>query len=95
MKLIARLLFFLFVTFLITPTIITLIEKQCDVSMFYKFSEEEHSHSKEVKVFAYTNVLSQDFLLLKTTKSSLILSENLSKHDNVSSRIFSPPPDFI
>lgn len=73
----------------------TLIEKQCDASMFYKYSEEEHSQSKEVKVFAYTTVLSQYFLHLKAVKSSLILSENLSKHDNVSSRIFSPPPDFI
>jgi hypothetical protein len=95
MKVIARLFLFLFVAFLLTPTVVTLIEKQCDVSMFYKFSEEEHSHSKEVKVFAYTFALSHDFLILKVSKSSLILSENLSKHDNVSSKIFSPPPDFI
>lgn len=94
MKLIAKLFLFLFVAFLLTPTVVTLIEKECDVSMFYKFSEEEHSHSKEVKVFAYANVFNPDFLILKISKSSLILSENLSKHDNVSAKIFSPPPDF-
>lgn len=93
MKLIAGLFLFLFIAFLTTPTIVTLLEKDCDVSLFYKFSEEEHSHSKEVKVFAYTHLISSDFLILKILKSNLILSENLSKHDNVSAQIFSPPPD--
>lgn len=83
----------MFIAFLTTPTIVTLLEKDCDVSVFYKFSEEEHSHSKEVKVFAYTNMIASDFLILKISKSNLILSENLSKHDNVSAQIFSPPPD--
>ncbi|MGA9639596.1 hypothetical protein [Flavobacterium sp.] len=93
MKHIASLFLFLFITFLLTPTIVTLIEKKCDVSVSYKFSEEEHSYSKEVKVFAYNHVSNADFLVLKISKSSLILSENLSKHDNVSAKIFSPPPD--
>lgn len=93
MKLIAELFLFLFIAFLTTPTLVTLLEKDCDVAVFYKFSEEEHSHSKEVKVFAYTHLISSDFLILKISKSNLILSENLSKHDNISAQIFSPPPD--
>ncbi|WPR71516.1 hypothetical protein SLW70_16505 [Flavobacterium sp. NG2] len=93
MRLIAKLFLFLFIAFLLTPTVVTLIEKKCDVSMFYKFSEEEHSHSKEVKVYACNQLLNSDFLVIKIEKSNLIQSENLSKHDNVSSKIFSPPPD--
>ncbi|MCW2119222.1 hypothetical protein [Flavobacterium sp. 7A] len=93
MKLIARLLFFLFVTFLLTPTIITLIEKGCDISYFYKYSEEEHSYNKEVKVIAHATIFHPELLELKIYKSSLILSENLSKHDKVLTKIYSPPPD--
>ncbi|WP_418262303.1 hypothetical protein [Flavobacterium faecale] len=95
MKLFAKLFLALFIIFLLTPTVVTLIEKKCDVSMFCKYSEEEHSHSKEVKAFEYTSAFTQVFLVIKVAKSSLIHSENLSKHDNVSSQIFSPPPDFI
>ena len=73
----------------------TLIEKGCDTSFFYKFSEEEHSDNKEVKVFACNNFFGPDFLVHKITKSSLILSENLSCHNNVLTKIFSPPPDLV
>ncbi len=92
MKLIARLFLFLFIAFLSTPTIVTMIEKSCDTSIFFSLSEEEHTQ-KEVKVFAYHLDLETGFLLGKHNKSSLVLSENLSKHDKISASIFSPPPN--
>lgn len=92
MKLIARFFLFLFIAFLSTPTIIKLIEQSTDTSMFYSMSEEEHA-KKEVKNLLYIVTSASTFELKSVTVRSLILSENLSKHDNVSRSIFTPPPD--
>jgi hypothetical protein len=95
MKQLSRLLLFLFVTFLSTPTIVTLIEKNTDISVFYNFAEEEiHKNVKEIKAN-----LNEDAHLVffdwSQQKNSKIIFENLSKHDNVFSSIFSPPPELI
>ena len=90
MKSASRLILLLFVLFIATPTIVSLIEKNTDTSYFYSMSEEELSH-KEVKAAFKLN----DYNLsdLSGRASSLILYENLSKHDNVSASIFIPPPE--
>ena len=93
MKIIAQILMFVFITFLLTPTVVSLIEKDADVSIFYSMSEEEHS-LKEVKaIVSYDNSIEVATVL--SSGSSLILSENLSKHDNIASSIFIPPPDQV
>ena len=54
--------------------------------------EEIHKELKEVKA----EIKSYDYPISTIAlKKSRIVSENLSKHDNVSSVIFSPPPEFI
>lgn len=94
MKIIASLFLFLFIAFLSTPAIVTVIEKSCDISMFFNMSEEEHHTHKEIKSIVYINNSSYiGFNDEKINNSSLILSENLSKHHNVSASIFSPPPN--
>jgi hypothetical protein len=92
MKLIARTFLILFITFLTTPTIVTMVEKSCDTSMFFSLSEEEHAQ-KEIKVFTYYEEIQVGFLIGKQNNSGLILYENLSKHDKITASIFSPPPD--
>ncbi|SDW31646.1 hypothetical protein [Flavobacterium degerlachei] len=92
MKLIARIFLFLFIVFLATPTVVTMVKKSCDTSRFFSLSEEEHTQ-KEIKVFTRYDEIQVGFLIGKNNKSSLILSENLSKHDNVTASIFCPPPD--
>jgi hypothetical protein len=93
MKIIAQILMFVFITFLVTPTVVSLIEKDADVSIFYSMSEEEHS-LKEVKaIVSYSNSI--EVVTVFSSGSSLILSENLSKHDNIASSIFIPPPDQV
>lgn len=95
MKLFVRLMLVFFITFLSAPTIVTLIEKNNDISLFYDFAEEEiQKDFKEIKgeiipdyFFAFTN-----FTQIKNTK---IIFENLSRHDNVSEEIFSPPPEVV
>lgn len=95
MNTIAKFLLFLFIAFLSTPTLVTIIKKDCNNAMFHNMSEEEHS-IKEVKNYFYTIIAYQIFTLTpRICKVNLIESENLSKHDNVSTSIFSPPPNLV
>lgn len=94
MKTVVKLVLFLFVFFLATPTIVSLIEKNCNTSMFYSMSEEEHVHHKEIKAEIKTDFCYVIPCISENT-SSLIHSENLSKHDNISASIFIPPPEQV
>lgn len=95
MKLIATAILIVFITFLSTPTIVTLIEKSTDISLFYSFSEEEvHKNYNEIKADIKESS-EYYFLDSKIVPLVLIVSENLSRHDNVADEIFSPPPELI
>lgn len=95
MKLIARFILFIFVAFLSTPTIVTLIEKNTDISMFYNFAEEEnHKDIKEIK--ADLNLgFDYPFIELNPIRDSKIISKNLLRHDNSAEEIFIPPPELV
>ena len=95
MKLIARFILFIFVALLSTPTIVTLIEKNTDISMFYNFAEEEnHKDIKEIK--ADLNLgFDYPFIELNSIRDSKIISKNLLRHDNIAEEIFIPPPELI
>jgi hypothetical protein len=93
MKLTAQILLFFFIAFLITPTIVSVIEKNADISVFYSFSEEEKAQ-KEIKAI-FNNEFSTAPDNTYQLNHSLILSENLSKHDKIFSKIFIPPPEQI
>ncbi|MGO4904386.1 hypothetical protein [Flavobacterium sp. W20_MBD1_R3] len=88
---VSKILLILFLTFLITPTIVTVIEKNSDISIFYNASEEENVH-KEIKVIFYSESPSDIIPSIKLS-SIVVHSENLSKHDNNTASIFIPPPD--
>jgi hypothetical protein len=93
MKVATKLVLFVFFIFLSTPTIVSLIEKNTDISFFYSSAELEEMH-KEIKSEFKFDTFS--ILTFKQPRiSSLVLSENLSKHDNIFSSIFIPPPDFV
>ena len=90
----SKLVLVVFIAFLSTPTIVTLIKKNTNTSVFYSFAEEEiHKELKDVKA-ELKHHFDYPFLDLKINKNSIIVSENLSRHDNVASEIFSPPPEF-
>jgi hypothetical protein len=93
MKKIAQILLFVFIAFLVTPTIISVIEKSADISVFYNFSEEEQAH-KDIKAVFNSDLVIAPVNLSKLN-SGLIQSENLSKHDKISSKIFIPPPEQV
>ena len=71
----------------------TVIEKSSDISIFFNVSEEENAH-KEIKVIFYSESPSEIISVIKLS-SIVILSENLSKHDNITASIFIPPPDQV
>jgi len=92
MKFAARLVLLMFMLFIATPTIVSVIEKSTDTSIFFSMSEEELSH-KEIK--ADFKEHTYHFVDLSGQTSGLILFENLSKHDNVAATIFIPPPEQV
>jgi len=92
MKFVTGLVLAMFVLFISTPTIVSVIKKSVDTSYFYSMSEEEQAH-KEIK--ADFKVDSYQFVDLSGRTSGLILFENLSKHDNVAATIFIPPPEQV
>ena len=94
MNIIAKILLLLFLSFLSTPTIVTLIEKKPDISSFYSFSEEEIQ--KDIKINDFLgNECNFTFEIFSQLINIKIISENLSKHDGILEKIFSPPPEFI
>ena len=93
MKITAQILLFVFITFLITPTIVSVIKKSADMSVFYSFSEEEKA-DKEIKA-VFNSYIVITPVNLSQLVSGLIHSENLSKHDKISSKIFIPPPEQV
>jgi len=99
MKFAVKIVLLMFLTFIVTPTVVGLIKEDVDTSMIYSMSEEEqHNHScKELKELkADLNFI--DYLVFSkyTAKSSsIIISQHSLKYDKASSVIFSPPPNLI
>ncbi len=94
-KTVVTIFLFVFISFIAAPTLLSLIKENNTSSLFFNCDEEEMIKDfTELKV-----VLNQDFSFIPMQysfpKNSVIISENLSRHDNVSEEIFSPPPEFI
>ena len=93
MKLAAQIVLFIFIVFLSTPTIVSLIKKDKSISVVYSISDEEKL-TKEMN-FEIKSFVVNFSLNLPNPSSGIILSENLSKHDKIAFSIFIPPPDFV
>lgn len=97
MKLAVKLVLLMFMTFIVTPTVVGLIKEDVDTSMVYSMSEEEqHNHNscKELKAdFTVADYIT--FSNYTESSSSLIISQHSLKHDNAASAIFSPPPEQV
>ncbi|RZK10892.1 MAG: hypothetical protein EOO46_08920 [Flavobacterium sp.] len=70
-----------------------MIKHNCDTTIFYSMSEEEQVHKELKEIKAEVKFTSIDLFKISKLTSSLIITENLVKHDNVSASIFSPPPN--
>lgn len=91
MKLIARILLFIFIAFLSTPTIVQVIKKGSNTAMSFNCAEEEVH--KELKSVVHATILEHEVLLPVYIQKKTIVSENIVKLDNISPSIFAPPPN--
>ena len=98
MKLISRIFLFLFLAFMVLPTIVSLIENNADVSVFYSLSEEENSKDfKELNEieFDFRSVFEINLLKINTLNINIVNSIIVIIHDSILDEIFSPPPELV
>ena len=93
MKVFARFFLFLFLAFLAAPTIVVIIKKSCDISVFFDFSEEEEDSQKDIKNFVHQELVNIELINVCFEEIELIFSNTIGEHDNVVSFIFAPPPN--
>ena len=94
MKLVARILLFIFIAFLSTPTIVAVIKKSSSAAIAISISEEEKSN-KEIKAAVYIDDFDHELPVPVFSESKIILSGNIVKLDNISPSIFAPPPNTV
>lgn len=98
MNFLSKIVLFFFITFLITPTIISVVNQDVDISSFYNLSEEEEKNGssisfEEIKLIAKTDsyflfYYSRIKLGVFNLQDDLIIC-------NYKASIFIPPPDLI
>ncbi len=91
----ALILLFIFMSFLALPTVLSRVCNDVDISIAYTIAEEEENQSKTFsEVFQdFTSEKNEIVITSFNLNTERIIEEFLSKHDNVSSEIFSPPPE--
>ena len=97
MKLVVNIVLFIFVFFLSTPTLISMVDKDVDTSYFYNMCEEEENHSpfNEIKTVPTTNYSVINFSFGELAKYSVLMEHDLLRFDNLAHQIFSPPPNLV
>lgn len=95
MKMVVHLCLVVFIAFLVTPTVISMVKKDADISLVYSFAEEEENHKSQKEIPAITNSDAFDMNFNMPKIASTITLFHSLKHDNVTSRIFSPPPERV
>ena len=94
MKALVSIALFLFISFLATPTIVSLLDDNSDVSVCYSFNEEEiQKELQEIKAVSSQFTFSCFIETIK--KSSKITSNNLRRHKSVFGDVFFQPPEVI
>jgi hypothetical protein len=92
MKFLSKIVILIFLVFLSTPTLISMIEKEVDVSMFYSFAEEELQKEIKAEVLYYSEIDNNSLIIFE---SKVLYFHNNSELPTVFREIFSPPPNFV
>jgi hypothetical protein len=99
MNIFAKFILFVFIVFLSTPTIVSLIENDKKLSFFYVLSQDDDvDFCSKMKIDSIVDsffLVGDSFTGATELFSTLIFSENLSKHESVTAIIFITPPDRI
>lgn len=96
MKFLVNIVLLMFITFLSTPTLIGMLDKEVDTSCFYSLAEEEENivSFNEIKSIPSTHYAIVDFEIEENTSSSISKQHNFVFF-NLAHQIFSPPPNKI
>ncbi len=95
MKLMSKIVLIIFILFLTTPTIVSVIDDSVDTSYFFNMSEEEsHSSLNEVKSIPsiYSIPLIIDFEGFQKVKFSIL---NDRKVNSLKPKVFLQPPELV
>lgn len=95
-KLYSLLLLVAFCFFLVTPTLVKLLKRNADTSVFYAFSEEEHQEEPtgKEKVETFFSQVSNSFFLDDTNKrETAVVHTPYFKVKLIALRSFAEPPE--
>ena len=95
MKFFTRFILIFFILFLSAPTLISFVKEKTDIVFFYSLDDDELQKDCNEIVADINQNFDLSLRNFKNTFNIKIISENLSRHDNVSEKIFSPPPELI
>lgn len=86
---------FLFVCVITTPTIISLLDINQNISLFSNLSEEEDCSEIEVfkNIKIYPNSFSKTFFIKALETASVRFTSK--KYTSLFPKIFTPPPEFV
>lgn len=94
MKKTASLLAFLFISFLLCPTIVVIIDKNSDVSYVFSMTEEEQSkEGKNLTKFTFHENDASHFSIGLLSKKKVIAYKVKNDLDLLYPEVISPPPD--
>jgi hypothetical protein len=95
MKICIKIVIFLFLLFLATPTIVSLLANENDKELIIVCSVEEEIQKdiKEVKVVP--SLVFEFAVFIPLAKKAAITSKYLQEHTNVFGDIFLPPPEVV
>jgi hypothetical protein len=94
-KILCKIVLGIFILFLATPTVMSVIDKDIDTSYFFNMSEEEnHCAFNEIKGIStiYSIPIDIDFEGFQKVKYSVL---NDRKANSITPNIFLPPPELI
>ncbi len=96
MEFLCKIILYVFIFFLATPTIISFVEGDVDTSAFYNLSEEEHTSNAftEIKTIPanYSIPLTIDFEGFQKVKFSIF---NEAKISSITPNVFLQPPELV
>lgn len=96
MKIWISIILFFFLTFLATPTILVIVDKEADTSCFYNLAEEEENNANfnEIKFFQVnSDFISEYYLEYTLQKTFRNFDEHL--HSAYCVSIVIPPPELL
>ena len=95
MKVLCKIVLAIFILFLATPTIVSVIDKDIDTSYFFNIDEEEsHNAFNEIKSIPsiYSIPIVIDFEGFQKVKFSIL---NDRKVNSIKPKVFLPPPELV